>query len=83
MSDEDLEALEQYLRAGLPDLNETAADAIVILRDRIAALEAENARLREALEWYANPSIYKPHPHGLHFDDRDLSFKARAALEGK
>lgn len=47
---------------------------------RLAALEAENARLREALTWYANPEIYKPHPHGIAFDARDLSFRAKAEL---
>lgn len=34
----------------------------------------------EALEWYANPEIYEPHPHGPAFDNRDLSFHAIAAL---
>jgi hypothetical protein len=36
--------------------------------------------LRAALEWYANPEIYRPHPHGLAFDKRDLSYVARSAL---
>ena len=36
--------------------------------------------LLEALEWYANPEIYKAHQHGLAFDDRDLSFHAKAIL---
>ena len=53
------------------------------LAPEIAALRAENTRLREALEWYANPVIYKPHPHGPAFDARDLSWKARAALGGE
>ena len=43
-----------------------------------AAEEIE--RLREALEWYANPEVYKPSVHGLAFDRRDLSYYARAAL---
>ena len=30
--------------------------------------------------FYANPEIYKPHPHGLGFDRRDQSYKARALL---
>lgn len=47
---------------------------------RIRALEAENARLRNALCWYADPEIYRPHPHGPAFDRRDLSFLARAEL---
>lgn len=38
------------------------------------------AELLEALEWYANPEIYKAHQHGLAFDDRDLSFHAKAIL---
>jgi hypothetical protein len=46
------------------------------------ALLAEVARLREALNKYANPGIYAPHPHGPAFDDRDLSWIARAALKG-
>lgn len=37
--------------------------------------------MREALEFYANPEVYKPHPHGHAFDDRDLSFIARNALD--
>jgi hypothetical protein len=49
-------------------------------RKRIAELEAQAALLRDALEFYANPAIYKPHPHGPAFDDRDLSFKAKAVL---
>lgn len=43
----------------------------------------ELAAVREALEFYANPDIYKPHPHGLAFDNRDLSFCAIRALGGQ
>ena len=46
----------------------------------IVDLEADRDALREALEWYANPEIYEPHPHGLAFDNRDLSYHAKAAL---
>ena len=46
-----------------------------------APLLAENERLRGALEFYANPSIYEPHPHGPAFDRRDVSYAARAALK--
>ena len=42
--------------------------------------QAEIERLRKALEFYANPEIYKPHPHGPAFDRRDLSFHALSAL---
>lgn len=37
-------------------------------------------QLVEALRFYADPEIYKPHPHGPAFDRRDLSFRAREAL---
>lgn len=33
-----------------------------------------------ALEFYANPAVYAPHPHGPAFDRRDISFKAKNAL---
>jgi hypothetical protein len=36
--------------------------------------------LVEALRFYANPEIYKPHPHGPGFDRRDVSYTARALL---
>lgn len=49
-------------------------------RTRALAAEAEVERLREKLRFYANPDVYKPHPSGPAFDDRDLSFFARAAL---
>jgi hypothetical protein len=49
----------------------------------IRALIAERDRLRKSLEFYANPEIYKPHPHGPAFDRRDLSYHARAALGEK
>ena len=48
----------------------------------IKTLETQLAAARKALEWYANPEIYKPHPHGVAFDNRDVSYVARAALEG-
>ena len=65
----------------------TPQEAWQVWRDRwhaqhaeIAALRAQVERMREALEFYANPEIYKPHPHGPAFDRRDMSFKARAAI---
>jgi hypothetical protein len=48
-----------------------------------AEIKRKDALIRElvaALEFYVNPEIYKPHPHGLGFDNRDLSFSAKAAL---
>jgi len=36
-------------------------------------------RMDDALAFYANPEIYKPHPHGPAFDRRDLSYAAKAA----
>lgn len=49
----------------------------------IAALEAAEGKAdkyEKALTWYANPEIYKPHPHGAAFDNRDLSYTAKSAL---
>jgi hypothetical protein len=59
---------------------EMAEDRATVLGATIATLTAERDGLRRALEWYANPEIYKPHPHGPVFDRRDLSFHAREAL---
>lgn len=50
---------------------------------RATAAESRERALREALEFYADPELYKPHPHGPAFGIPDLSFCARAALEGK
>lgn len=63
-------ALARYIEQIMESVNE---DVIQPLRDQIE-------RQREALEFYANPEIYKPHPHGPAFERRDLSFKAKAAL---
>ncbi|MGV1787321.1 MULTISPECIES: hypothetical protein [Agrobacterium] len=54
----------------------------VSISNRIRAEEAEagEKKLREVLAFYANPEIYKPHPHGPAFDRRDLSYSARTAL---
>lgn len=52
-------------------------------RDRLAADLAEARKpdvLIAALEFYANPAVYAPHPHGPAFDRRDISFKAKNAL---
>ena len=46
----------------------------------LTAALAREAALREALEFYANPETYRPHPHGIAFDRRDISYIARAAL---
>ena len=51
------------------------------MQSRAEAAEAKLANAREALEFYADPAIYKPHPHGLAFERRDLSFHARATLK--
>ncbi|WP_455296416.1 hypothetical protein [Brucella pituitosa] len=47
------------------------------------ALETQLAAAKKALEWYANPEIYRPHPHGIGFEDRDKSYVAKSALEAK
>ena len=48
-------------------------------RELAEALAREKA-LREALEFYANPEVYRPHSHGVAFDRRDISYVALAAL---
>lgn len=61
-------------------LRQTSAD-LAQAKAALAERDAEIARLREALRFYANQDVYKPHPNGPAFDDRDLSFFARAALK--
>lgn len=48
--------------------------------DQINRMRVERDELRKALEFYANPEIYRPHPQGPAFDRRDLSSHARDAL---
>lgn len=55
-------------------------DAADLLQDSARRDAEEIERLRAALQWYANPEIYKPHPHGPAFDRRDLSYHAAATL---
>ncbi len=60
-----------------------AVEAANALQVRTDAAEVEVMHLRDALEFYANPEIYKPHPHGPAFDCRDLSCHARTALASR
>ena len=53
----------------------SALEAVVQARVREAVEAAKNA-----LAFYADPAVYKPHPHGAAFDRRDLSFVAIDAL---
>ena len=55
---------------------------VAVHRDDLTAMKARVAALEAALRYYANPEIYKPHPHGPAFDRRDLSATAIAALKG-
>lgn len=59
---------------------EAEANLIESLTIENDILKSEMARLREALTFYANPEVYRPHPHGIGFDRRDISGIARAAL---
>lgn len=84
------EAEAEYLRGVATDIQkgyieatrraEEAVTAANALQVRTDAAEYRENKLREALQFYANPEIYKPHPHGLAFDQRDLSYHARTAL---
>lgn len=83
-----------FVGAMSPTVCSSLLSEIAALRGEVASLEirrdffkhnmtqAERQRdeLRKALEFYANPEIYKPHPHGLAFDDRDVSFRAKSVL---
>lgn len=71
-----LKAEVEIYKAGNKDL----LDWFNNLKADFDTLRAENERLRAALQWYADPKRYEPHPHGLAFERRDLSYVARAAL---
>ena len=51
--------------------------------DRLLAKHIELTKpITDALRFYANPEIYKPHPHGAAFDRRyDLYLTAQSALK--
>lgn len=58
-------------------------DAWAICDDAADLIERQRAALRvarEALQFYANAEVYKSHPHGMAFDDRDVSYKAKSCL---
>lgn len=58
-----------------------AADALMDAGLLIASTPKNAApELIEALQFYANPEVYRFHPHGLAFDERDLSYVAKAAI---
>lgn len=69
------ENIETLIAMGDADDRQEAADLTMLLKAHDAA-----AGLLGALRWYANPQVYAAHPHGLAFDDRDLSYHARAAI---
>lgn len=51
-----------------------------VSRQAVVEMLALYDGLLEALRFYANPEVYRPHPHGPAFDRRDLSFVASAAI---
>ncbi|TWB61645.1 hypothetical protein FBZ98_101990 [Rhizobium sp. ERR 922] len=60
---------------------------MLLILSALEDAERERNELRDKLaeavkviEFYANPDIYKPHPHGPAFDRRDVSFSARSFL---
>jgi hypothetical protein len=65
-------------------LDYIAACSSVVDLDQKSIVEVKDAeieRLRGVLEFYADPNIYKPHPHGIFFDRRnELYLSARDAL---
>ena len=56
------------------DLRNTLRD--VLFPDHAATMK----EVVEVLEFYANPEIYNPHPHGLAFDKLEKTCVARALL---
>lgn len=89
----DLEANNAALTAKFKKITDALSNVIVInevghyVNDAVVGhifyLETQLSEAKKALGWYANPEIYKPHPHGVAFDNRDVSYVARAALEAK
>lgn len=60
-----------------------ASELEAAVANLIRVIDTQNASVRElenALEFYANPAVYAPHPHGLGFDRRDISYRAKNAL---
>jgi len=73
-----------YIRAEIGRANDHWRDHCDTQTDAVSLVQfAEIERLREALAFYANPEVYKPHPHGIGFDRRDISYVAVAALAVK
>ena len=70
--DEDIARLSASLVA---EVTESEA-----LRAQLTEARVGEDELREALAQYANPDLYRSHPHGLAFDRRDKSYIAIAAL---
>ncbi len=80
VEDDELDESETW-KQGAIVLTDQVLDAIhQHYAPEITRLRAENERLRAALSFYANPEVYKPHPHGAAFDRRDLSYHAIAAI---
>ena len=83
----DFRALEKAIVGDTGLSAMTVAAQARLFRPRAERAEAQltEARagedeLREALAQYANPDLYRSHPHGLAFDRRDKSYIAIAAL---
>lgn len=83
----DFRALEKAIVGDTGLSAMTVAAQARLFRPRAERAEAQltEARagedeLREALAQYANPDLYRSHPHGLAFDRRDKSYIAIAAI---
>ena len=73
-------AAAEEVRDGLRETDAQICRQAAATLERAIAAEAKLATAVKALEWYANPEIYKQHPHGPAFDRRDVSFGAREAI---
>ncbi len=64
--------------------NSIGGSKVLVRAQRITdCLEAAKLleKYEKALKFYADPNVYKPHPHGPAFDNRDISFVAINALK--
>ncbi|WP_421591155.1 hypothetical protein [Shinella sp. M27] len=85
-TDREARANAAYIAACSPDRMREVLDLArqaEAMKREMAEKDAEIARLRDALKFYATPSIYLPHPLGPAFDRRtSLYHAAKDALGG-
>ena len=81
MASVSIQKLEPEEKNGVITMTPSQNGRFVSFPDAVIFTLSQTLPLRKTLEFYANPDIYKPHPHGPAFDKRDLSFLAINTLE--